>query len=102
MNYMLKKEQKLLLKFSSFSEFYPFYLQEHSNKTNKKLHWMGTTLAMTIIILAVILHIKKLFFLAPVFGYGFAWFGHFVYEKNKPASFKFPLYSFMGDMKMWY
>jgi hypothetical protein len=57
---------------------------------------------MTLVALSIVWQMPKLLILAPIFGYGFAWYGHFVYEKNRPATFKFPFYSFMGDMKMWY
>ena len=85
----------------SFAEFYPFYLSEHSDLTCRRLHFVGSTL--TLLSLATFLATGMLTFLilAPLFGYGFAWVGHFGFEKNKPASFKRPLYSFMGDWMMY-
>ena len=86
----------------SFAEFYPFYLSEHSNATCRRLHFIGSTLSL-ICLWALIWTRDPVFFLAGVlFGYAFAWIGHFGLEKNKPASFKYPLWSFMGDWRMYY
>jgi hypothetical protein len=81
--------------FSSFEEFWPFYVAEHSDATNRKLHFIGTSLAMA-------MAANPLLWPAlPIAGYGFAWVGHFGFEKNKPASFKHPFWSFRGDLRMW-
>ncbi len=85
----------------SFSEFYPFYLSEHSNRTCRRLHFVGSTLALLCLAAAVATATPAYVLLGLVFGYGFAWVGHFGFEKNKPASFKRPLYSFMGDWVMY-
>ena len=86
--------------FNSFAEFYPYYLQEHSNDTCRRLHYVGSTLVLLIIAYALLTQ-KWIWLLAvPLAGYGFAWVGHFVFEKNKPATFKYPLYSLMGDWVM--
>ena len=87
--------------FARFADFYPFYLSEHANRANRRLHFIGTTLG-----LAGVLHsLSTLNFwwllAGAVAGYGFAWFGHFFVEKNRPATFTYPLYSFMGDWVMW-
>ena len=88
-------------RFKTFAEFYPFYLQEHSNRTCRRLHFVGTSLSLLFLIgLVVTGHIWYLV-AAFVSGYGFAWIGHFVFEKNRPASFKRPLFSFRGDWVMW-
>ena len=87
--------------FKTFAEFYPFYLQEHSNRTCRRLHFIGTSLSLLFLIgLVVTGHIWYLV-AAFISGYGFAWIGHFVFEKNRPASFKRPLFSFRGDWVMW-
>ena len=87
--------------FKTFAEFYPFYLQEHSNRTCRRLHFVGTSLSLLFLIgLVVTGHIWYLV-AAFVSGYGFAWIGHFAFEKNRPASFKRPLFSFRGDWVMW-
>ena len=87
--------------FTTFAQFYPFYLGEHSNRTCRRLHFLGSTLAL--LCLAMLFVTGKLQYLlyGLLAGYGCAWIGHFVFEKNKPASFKRPLYSFMGDWVMY-
>ena len=88
-------------KFSSFSEFYPFYLAEHRNLTCRRLHFAGTTLSL--LCLVMLLYTGSLQFLlyGLVSGYAFAWVGHFFFEKNRPATFKYPFYSFAGDWVMY-
>lgn len=87
--------------FKSFAEFYPFYLGEHSNLTCRRLHFIGTSLSL-VFLLALFLTGDWWYLLAGLIcGYAFAWVGHFGFEKNKPASFKRPLYSFLGDWMMW-
>lgn len=87
--------------FTSFAEFYHFYLTEHSNRTCRRLHFVGSSLTL-LCLLALLLTRNPLWLLAGLLcGYGFAWVGHFVFEKNRPASFKRPLYSFMGDWVMY-
>ncbi|MCO6055493.1 DUF962 domain-containing protein [Pseudomonas sp. MOB-449] len=87
-------------RFQTFAEFYPYYLQEHSNDTCRRLHYVGSALVLGILGYALATQ-QWLWLLAiPFAGYGFAWVGHFVFEKNKPATFKYPLYSFMGDWVM--
>ena len=88
-------------KFNSFREFYPFYLGEHANRTCRNLHFVGTSLALGILIWAIVSGRPMLILLALVQGYAFAWVGHFFFEKNRPATFTYPLYSFMGDWVMW-
>ncbi|AHD15783.1 DUF962 domain-containing protein [Pseudomonas asiatica] len=87
--------------FRSFAEFYPYYLGEHSNPTCRRLHFVGTSLVIAL--LAYIIGSGKwlLLLALPVFGYGFAWVGHFFFEKNRPATFTHPLYSLIGDFVMF-
>ncbi len=87
--------------FHSFADFYPFYLGEHSNRTCRRLHFVGSTLSLvcTGMFLATLQPQYLLYGL--LCGYSFAWIGHFGFEKNKPASFKRPLYSFLGDWRMY-
>ena len=87
--------------FSSFSEFYPFYLEEHAHPTCKLLHFIGTWLVVLVAVVAFILNEPKWLWLMPLVGYGFAWVGHFFFERNRPATFKHPLYSLLGDFVMW-
>ena len=88
------------MNFNSFKEFYPYYLQEHSNKTCRLLHFIGTMLV--IFIAAFSIYTKQYVYLwtLPLAGYSFAWIGHFVFEKNKPATFKYPFYSLTADFVM--
>lgn len=89
-------------RYASFREFYPFYLSEHSNRTCRLLHFIGTSLVIGVIIAAIMQRDARWLWLAPIAGYGFAWLGHFIFEKNRPASFKQPMYSFMGDWAMYW
>lgn len=86
--------------YKSFAEFYPYYLSEHSNKTCRVLHYIGTSIGLFLFI--YFLATKRFAYLPIAFvpGYGFAWIGHFVFEKNRPATFKYPFYSFLGDWVM--
>ena len=87
-------------KFNSFAEFYPFYLKEHSNPTCRLLHYLGSFLVLILLYHAISTAQYVLLWLLPVIGYGFAWVGHFFIEKNRPATFTYPFYSFMGDWVM--
>ena len=87
--------------FKTFAEFYPFYLGEHANRTCRRLHFVGSSLALACLATGVLRGSLMYFLYALLCGYAFAWIGHFVFEKNKPASFKRPLYSFMGDWVMY-
>ena len=87
-------------KFTSFKNFYPYYLSEHQSKINKILHIIGSLLGLTFLIVILYLQQYKYIPISLLFGYTFAWIGHFVFEKNKPATFKYPLYSFVGDWVM--
>ncbi|TMN33365.1 DUF962 domain-containing protein [Pseudoalteromonas sp. S2755] len=87
--------------FNSFASFYPYYLAEHKNKTCRRLHFIGSTLVLLILLIALVFAHWSLLWLLPIAGYGFAWVGHFFFEKNKPATFQYPLYSLMGDWVMY-
>ena len=88
--------------YKTLKEFWPFYLHEHSVGLNRILHFIGSTLGL--VILAIAIGTRKYWLIAPalVSGYAFAWFGHFFLEKNRPATFKYPLKSFVSDWRMWY
>lgn len=88
-------------RYRSFAAFYPFYLTEHVHPVSRRLHVVGTTLVVACLVLGAL---RSAWFCAaaPVVGYGFAWVGHFVFEKNRPATFKYPLYSLMGDFRLWF
>lgn len=86
--------------FKTFSEFYPFYLQEHSKPACRALHYAGSLLVVLLLITGLFSQQWSLLWLLPVAGYGFAWTGHFFIEHNKPATFNYPLYSLAADWVM--
>jgi hypothetical protein len=88
--------------FASFRDFYPFYLSEHRNATSRKLHFAGSAIVLAIAIFAIATRQWSTLWFMPVAGYGFAWVGHFVFEKNRPATFKHPFYSLAGDWVMFF
>ena len=88
--------------YKTFKEFYPFYLKEHNNVVNKSLHILGAGLFLIIFLLTLLTQKYRYFILCPIFGYGLAWIGHFVFQKNKPATFKYPFFSFVGDFRMFF
>ena len=87
--------------FHRFAEFYPFYLGEHRNRTCRRLHFIGSTLVIATLVLALCSGQLRWLWLMPLFGYGCAWIGHYRFEKNRPATFKHPLYSLLGDWVMY-
>jgi hypothetical protein len=88
-------------KFRNFSEFYPQYLSEHSDPANRRLHFLGCLAVIIVILYSVLTQVWLALTLVPLVGYGFAWTGHFFIEKNKPATFEYPIYSLLGDWKMF-
>jgi len=91
----------LMSRFASFREFYPFYLSEHRHPVSRRLHFIGSC-GVLLLVATALLRGQPLFLLGALFcGYGFAWVGHFFFEKNRPATFRHPLYSFMGDWVMF-
>ena len=87
--------------FKTFCDFYPYYLSEHRNTTCRVLHFIGSWLVLGALAMALISGNAWWFVAMPLAGYGFAWAGHFFFEKNRPATFKYPLYSFAGDWVMF-
>ncbi|EGG15412.1 hypothetical protein DFA_10247 [Cavenderia fasciculata] len=87
--------------YKSFEEFYPFYLKEHSNRTNRRLHFIGTSLGVLFLIYFILTKQYSMLLVPFVFGYGFAWVGHFFFQKNRPATFKYPGMSLRGDFTLW-
>lgn len=85
----------------NFEEFFPLYLKAHSNAVNRRLHFLGTSLAILLVPASLLLSNLSLLWLCPVFGYGFAWFGHFFLESNIPATYSNPLWSLRGDFRMY-
>ena len=87
--------------FQSFAEFYPFYLGEHQDRVCRRLHFAGSALVVILLIVFFLTLDWRVIILLPVAGYGFAWAGHFFFEKNQPATFKYPFYSLAGDWVMF-
>jgi hypothetical protein len=87
--------------YSSFREFYPDYLAEHRDPVCRRLHFTGSALVVVVALTAVVTRDWRWLVAAPVVGYGFAWIGHFFFERNRPASFHSPLYSLAGDWVMF-
>lgn len=96
-NNSLKSEEKC---YESFAEFYPFYLSEHSHPACRALHYIGSFGVLGIIAYAMITGNYMALWFTPLMGYGFAWVAHFFIEHNRPATFKYPFYSFIGDWFM--
>jgi hypothetical protein len=88
--------------YASFRDFYPCYLGEHRDRTSRRLHVSGTLLALALILAALLSRRWALLWAVPLVGYGFAWVGHYFFEKNTPATFSHPLYSLRGDLQMLY
>ncbi len=86
----------------SFEEFWPYYVSQHLNPTSRKLHFLGTSIAMGCV--AISPFVPSALLAAPIAGYGLAWLGHFKFEKNKPATWggaQFAIWSLRGDLRMW-
>ena len=86
--------------FAGFRDFYPYYLSEHANVTSRRLHFVGTTAFVCQWLGALVFASPWLFLSGPVTAYAFAWTGHFLFEKNRPATFRHPIYSLIGDFAM--
>ena len=89
-------------RYRTLSEFYPFYVGEHSNRTCRRLHFVGTSVALALFVTAIATQNGWLALAAVLQGYAFAWAGHFFFEHNKPATFAHPWLSFLGDWRMWW
>jgi hypothetical protein len=85
----------------TFREFWPFYLGEHANPATRALHIAGSTAGLVIAALALVVRAPLLLVVALVAGYAFAWLAHATVEHNRPATFRYPLWSFVADWKMW-
>ena len=86
----------------SFAEFWPFYLREHARPRTRALHYAGTTLVVLLVLFALMTGRWGWLFAVPLAGYGFAWVAHFAVEKNRPATFTYPLWSLAADFRMWW
>lgn len=88
--------------FKTLEEFYPYYLSQHQNTICRGLHFVGTSLVISLALASIIMFDFRLLLYIPLAGYSFAWIGHFFFEKNKPATFKYPLFSLASDFKMYF
>ncbi|TLU67581.1 DUF962 domain-containing protein [Thalassotalea litorea] len=86
--------------YKTFREFYPFYLSQHQDKTCRGLHYVGSLLVIAMIVTILVTGRAGYLVLLPILGYGFAWIGHFFFENNRPATFTYPWFSFLGDWVM--
>lgn len=85
----------------NFREFWPFYVGEHLDARNRQLHFIGSSAALALILVAIVSGQPWWLLAAVVAGYALAWIGHFTIERNRPATFRYPLYSLLGDWKMF-
>lgn len=88
-------------RFASFGDFYPYYLREHQNRTNRRLHFAGTSVSLVLAAVIVVTGALRWLPVLLLTTYGFAWVGHFVFERNQPATFRHPFYSLAGDLRMY-
>ena len=86
---------------ATFREFWPYYVSEHRKPITRALHFIGSTFVLALVAASLVTGRPWLLLVMPVVGYGFAWIGHFGFEKNRPATFKYPVYSFIADWVMY-
>nr|WP_176365151.1 DUF962 domain-containing protein [Pseudoalteromonas ulvae] len=86
----------------TFEQFYQFYLSQHQNRVCRWLHFIGTLLLILLTVFSLYTTQYTLLWLLPCIGYGFAWIGHFVFEQNKPATFKAPVRSLLADFRLFF
>ncbi len=86
----------------SFEEFWTFYLSQHQNSICRRMHFIGTFQALAVTVYSIVAGNYRFILPSFILGYGFAWIGHFVFEKNRPATFRYPLWSFLADLKMFF
>jgi len=101
----LQQERKLVAMariYTTFAEFWPFYLREHSKPRTRALHYIGTSLVVALAVVALVTANWWLLVALPIAGYFFAWIAHFGVEKNRPATFTYPAWSLKADFKMWW
>lgn len=90
------------MRISSYKEFWKFYLKEHSHPRNRALHFVGTSLGLLLLGISIWQRDWRWLLVALFAGYGLAWLGHFFVEKNRPATFRYPLWSLISDFRMWF
>lgn len=87
--------------YASFRQFWPYYLREHSRPKTRALHYAGTSLVVIVAVAALLTGRHGLFLAMPIAGYAFAWAAHLIVERNRPATFTYPLWSLLADFRMW-
>jgi hypothetical protein len=88
--------------YGSFAEFYPFYLSEHRHPVSRALHYIGTWGSILFLVAALVTGEPWWLAGSAISGYSFAWLGHFRFERNRPATFRYPFYSLAADFRMWW
>lgn len=86
----------------TFAEFWPHYLREHARPETRSVHYIGTALVIAFALLLIVTGNWLWLLAIPLAGYGFAWFGHFFLERNRPATFTYPLWSLISDFRMFF
>lgn len=89
-------------RYASMREFYPFYLSQHRHPTCRRLHFVGTSMAVALFLVALLTWQWAWLLVALVQGYGWAWIGHYFFERNRPATFSHPFFSLLADWRMWF
>jgi hypothetical protein len=90
----------LAKRFNSFVEFYPVYLAMHDHPINRGLHVVGNLLALATLVFAVVARSWPLLLAVPLLGNGFAWVGHYRFQRNRPGVFTYPFYGCLGSWVM--
>jgi hypothetical protein len=89
-------------RYTSFAEFWPYYLSEHSRAATRAWHYAGTSLVVLLGLAALVTGSWPLLVAMPLAGYFFAWISHWRIERNRPATFTYPLWSLAADFRMWW
>ena len=91
-----------MAEFKNFKEFFPYYLNEHRHRISRRLHFVGSSLVLVLLLVLIVSGEWSFWWTLPLAGYAFAWLGHFFFEKNRPATFRHPIYSLLGDWVMFF
>ena len=89
-------------KIKTFEEFYPFYLAEHSKMGTRIFHFIGTLTILFTLFYVIKTDKERFLWYIPIFGYGFAWLSHAIFENKIPKTYQYPIWSIGADFKMFY